>query len=110
MDVPPKLLIIILISICYNCNVSYTVLCIVLYFWSYNNKETVRRATLEMERRFMNNNDDLLTFKELDQENNAMVMSDREMAVAYLDPQLCLQSEVMYACGRMEKSKGSFCK
>ena len=74
---------------------SHNVLCFVLYFWSYNNKETVRRATLEMERRFMNNNDDLLTFKELDQENNEMIMSEREMAVAYLDPRLCLRSEVM---------------
>ena len=64
---------------------SHNVLCFVLYFWSYNNKETVRRATLEMERQFMNNNDDLLTFKQLGQENNEMVMSDREMAVAYLD-------------------------
>ena len=43
----------------------------------------------------MNNNDDLLIFKELGQENNEMVLSDREMAVAYLDPRLCLQSEVM---------------
>lgn len=41
---------------------------------------------MEMERQFMNNNDDLLTFKQLGQENNEMVMSDREMTVAYLDP------------------------
>ena len=62
-----------------------------------------------MGRQFMNNTDDLLTFEWLGQENNQMVMSAREICVAYLDPQLCLQNEVM-PVKEWKNSQKAFCK
>ena len=47
--------------------------------------------------------------KQLGQENNKIFMSDREMAVAYLWSSIVFAKRG-YACGRMEKSKVTFCK
>ena len=58
-------------------------------------KHALQRATLELERRFMGNEDDLLTFKELERNDVSMSWTKRERAAAYLDPRLNLKLAVM---------------
>ena len=58
-------------------------------------KQSLQRATLELERRFMSNTNDLLTFKELGRTDMSMSWTKRERAAAYLDPRLNLKLAVM---------------
>ena len=58
-------------------------------------KQSLQRATLELERRFMSNTNDLLTFKELGSTDMSMSWTKRERAAAYLDPRLNLKLAVV---------------